>query len=138
VRDWGQLQWARPILDVVFDGTADAVDLQLSALLGDSYVRLQTRLDTASDDFDDASAENLTALRAEAEGLIAALDADIDRLCERLSRGRAAGRSRGQASRQNSVSSGAIWGRERAAASAWAGVIHVPWLADRGPAPVNL
>jgi predicted acylesterase/phospholipase RssA len=91
VRDWGQLQWARPILDVVFDGTADAVDLQLSALLGDDYVRLQTRLDTASDDFDDASAENLKALRAEAEGLIAARDADIDRLCERLSRGRAAG-----------------------------------------------
>ncbi len=28
--DWGQLEWARPILDVVFDGTADAVDIQLT------------------------------------------------------------------------------------------------------------
>jgi patatin-like phospholipase/acyl hydrolase len=84
VRNWGQLQWARPILDVVFDGTADAVDLQLSALLGDGYVRLQTPLDEASDDLDDTSPGNLAALRREAERLIAARDADIDRVCERL------------------------------------------------------
>jgi hypothetical protein len=90
VRDWGQLEWARPILDVVFDGSADAVDLQLSALLPGNYARLQTRLDEASDDLDDASPENLAALRREAERLIAANDAQIDELCERLTRGRAA------------------------------------------------
>jgi patatin-like phospholipase/acyl hydrolase len=56
VRGWGQLEWARPVLDVVFDGTADAVDMQLEALLGSAYVRLQTPLDEASDDLDDASA----------------------------------------------------------------------------------
>jgi len=90
VRDWGQLQWARPILDVVFDGTADAVDLQLGALLPGGYARLQTRLDEASDDLDDASPENLASLRREAERLIAANDAQIDELCARLTRGRAA------------------------------------------------
>ena len=55
----------------MFDGSADAVDTQLQALAGDRYVRLQTRLDEASDDLDDASAENLAALRREAERLIA-------------------------------------------------------------------
>jgi hypothetical protein len=90
VRNWGQLEWARPIIDVVFDGTADAVDLQLAALLPGGYVRLQTRLDEASDDLDDASPENLAALRREAERLIAANDAQIDELCARLTRGRAA------------------------------------------------
>jgi patatin-like phospholipase/acyl hydrolase len=84
VRDWGQLQWARPVLDVVFDGIADAVDLQLGALLGSDYVRLQTPLDEASDDLDDASEENLAALAREAERLIAARDDEIDRVCERL------------------------------------------------------
>jgi uncharacterized protein len=84
VRHWGQLQWARPVLDVVFDGSADAVDLQLSALLGDDYVRLQTPLDEASDDLDDASEANLAALGREAERLIAARDDEIDRVCERL------------------------------------------------------
>jgi uncharacterized protein len=81
VKDWGQLEWARPILDVVFDGGADAVDIQLRALLADRYIRLQTRLEEASDDLDDASPENLAALRREAERLIAERDADIDRLC---------------------------------------------------------
>jgi uncharacterized protein len=89
VRDWGRLEWAQPILDVVFDGTADAVDLQLAALMGAAYVRLQTPLDEASDELDDASAENLAALHREAERLIAARDAEIDRVCELLTRDRA-------------------------------------------------
>jgi patatin-like phospholipase/acyl hydrolase len=86
VRGWGRLEWAEPILDVVFDGSADAVDDQLGRLAGERYVRLQTRLDEASDDLDDASAGNLAALRREAERLIAARDADIDRLCAALTR----------------------------------------------------
>jgi patatin-like phospholipase/acyl hydrolase len=84
VKGWGQLEWARPVIDVVFDGTADAVDFQLRALLGDAYVRLQTPLDEASDALDDASEENLAALRREAARLIAAHDDEIDRVCERL------------------------------------------------------
>jgi predicted acylesterase/phospholipase RssA len=81
VKDWGRLEWAEPILDVVFDGSADAVDAQLGALAGERYLRLQTRLIEASDDLDDASPENLAALRREAERLIAERDADIDRAC---------------------------------------------------------
>lgn len=84
VKNWGRLEWAEPIIDVVFDGSADAVDLQLQALTGDRYVRLQTRLDEASDDLDDASAANLAALRREAERLIAARDAEIERVCALL------------------------------------------------------
>jgi len=86
VRGWGRLEWVRPVLDVVFDGTADAVDLQLDALLGARYVRLQTPLDEASDDLDDVTPENLAALEREAERLIAARDDEIDRLCEVLTR----------------------------------------------------
>jgi uncharacterized protein len=84
VRGWGRLEWARPVLDVVFDGTADAVDLQLRALIGSRYVRLQTPLDEASDELDDATPENLAALEREADRLIAARDDELDRLCERL------------------------------------------------------
>jgi uncharacterized protein len=84
VKDWGKLEWARPVLDVVFDGTADAVDFQLESLLGAGYVRLQTPLDEASDELDDASPENLAALEREAARLIAARDDELDRLCARL------------------------------------------------------
>jgi uncharacterized protein len=84
VKDWGQLEWARPIIDVVFDGGQDAVDLQLRALLPDDYVRLQTELEKASDDLDDASADNLERLAEEAEALIARETETIDEVCERL------------------------------------------------------
>jgi len=84
VKDWGQLEWARPIIDVVFDGGQDAVDLQLRALLPDDYVRLQTELEMASDDLDDASADNLERLAEEAEALIARETETIDEVCERL------------------------------------------------------
>lgn len=83
-RWWGQLQWAQPLLDVVLDGVGDTTDFHLTALLGPRYVRLQTRLDRASDDLDDASPENLDRLREEAEALIAARSDDLDRLCETL------------------------------------------------------
>jgi hypothetical protein len=85
VRDWGLLRWARPILDVVFDGQSDAVDYQLRHLLGDArYVRLQTSLTDANDDLDDASPRNLAALRRHGEALIEQSGAAIDRVLARL------------------------------------------------------
>jgi uncharacterized protein len=80
-RWWGQLEWARPVLDIVFDGVADTTDFVAGTLMGDRYVRLQTELNVASDDLDDASERNLAALRTEAERLIAASDAELDRIC---------------------------------------------------------
>ncbi len=79
VDDWGLVEWARPILDVVFDGVSDAVDYQLRHVLGEErYWRLQVELTRASDDLDDASPENLAELRRHAEELIAERSADLD------------------------------------------------------------
>jgi patatin-like phospholipase/acyl hydrolase len=79
VKDWGLVEWARPILDVVFDGVSDAVDYQLQHALDEGhYWRLQVELDRASDDLDDAGEENLRLLREQAEQLIADRSADID------------------------------------------------------------
>ena len=78
---WGQLEWARPALDMVFDGVADTIEFEAGTLMGDRYVRLQTALNVASDDLDDASRDNLAALRKEAEQLIAASEAELDRVC---------------------------------------------------------
>jgi patatin-like phospholipase/acyl hydrolase len=84
VKNWGRLAWAEPIIDVVFDGSADAVDMQLGRLAPAGYIRLQTELVNASDALDDASADNLAKLRGEAERLIADHDAEIDRACALL------------------------------------------------------
>jgi patatin-like phospholipase/acyl hydrolase len=79
IKDWGILEWARPLLDVVFDGISEAVDYQLRHALGKGrYWRLQVELTLASDDLDDATEENIAGLRAQAEELIAARSADLD------------------------------------------------------------
>ncbi len=83
-RWWGQLEWSRPLLDMVFDGVADTIEFESATLMGDRYVRLQTALNVASDDLDDASERNLAALRSEAEQLIAASGEKLDRACDIL------------------------------------------------------
>ena len=83
-KDWGLLGWGMRVLDVVFDGVSDTVDYQLKTLLGDGYLRLQTELNKASDDMDDAGERNVTDLKLEAEELIADNRAALDGLCARL------------------------------------------------------
>ncbi|MFL5905258.1 MAG: patatin, partial [Solirubrobacteraceae bacterium] len=69
----------QPVLDVVFDGSSDAVDYQLDQVLGrDRLFRFQTALESASDDLDDASGDNLRALRLEGENLVERSSAQLD------------------------------------------------------------
>ena len=74
-KDWGVLEWARPILDVVFDGVADTTDYELRQVLeGGRYFRLQTSLDFGSDALDNASAANMRALVRKGEELVGAAE----------------------------------------------------------------
>jgi patatin-like phospholipase/acyl hydrolase len=89
VKGWGEASWARPILDVVFDGISDTVDFQLRQLLpgvnGDlRYYRFQTELTNASDSMDDVSEENLAALQATGARLVVENQAQLDALCAQL------------------------------------------------------
>jgi patatin-like phospholipase/acyl hydrolase len=85
VKDWGLVEWARPLIDVVFDGSSDAVDYQLRQVLEDGvYLRLQVELSSASDALDDASADNLRKLRRHGEQLVQAHDAEIDAIVAAL------------------------------------------------------
>jgi uncharacterized protein len=85
VKDWGLIEWAKPILDVVFDGMSDVVDYQLEHALEDGrYWRLQIELDLASDDLDDASELNLELLRKHAEELIETRSEDLDEIVAAL------------------------------------------------------
>ncbi len=61
-QEWGALEWAVPIIDVLFDGNSDSVDYIARQLVGDSYFRMQTALLAGLDDLDDTSASNLVAL----------------------------------------------------------------------------
>lgn len=84
VRDWGALEWARPVIDVLLDGQSDTVDFQARQVLEGSYWRIQTELRRASDDLDDASEVNLAALQEEADALVAAEAETLAMLAEAL------------------------------------------------------
>jgi predicted acylesterase/phospholipase RssA len=83
-KDWGLLSWGLHVLDVVFDGVSDTVDHQLQTILGANYLRLQTDLDVAKDDMDDAGRDNIGKLETEARQLIADSEQELAGICEKL------------------------------------------------------
>ena len=84
VRDWGALEWARPIIDILLDGQSDTVDFQARQVLEGSYWRIQTELRRASDHLDNASEENLRALQEEGDALVASEAETLAMLAEAL------------------------------------------------------
>jgi hypothetical protein len=82
--------WAKPILNVVFDGVSDTVDHEMKILFRDSddgdprYYRFQTELNVGSDDMDNATATNLLALKQKAQEVIDLNDTALDKLCQEL------------------------------------------------------
>lgn len=71
VREWGLLEWAGPIIDVLFDGASDTNHYVVQNLLSEaSYLRLQFKLfgvdfpdcGCLNDDMDDASDTNINNL----------------------------------------------------------------------------
>jgi uncharacterized protein len=79
------IEWARPLIDVVFDGVSDATQYQLEQLLPvEDYTRFQTELIGASDSLDNANEINLEHLQDLARKLIDEQTAELDRLAAEL------------------------------------------------------
>lgn len=91
-KDWGVVRWAMPVLEVVFDGVSRTVDYQLRQLLPDGdgrtkrYYRFQSTLDGHDYRMDNASLTNITAMKALANGLIERESANLDKLCDQLTK----------------------------------------------------
>lgn len=90
VRRWGLAGWARRILHMVQDGVSATVDYQLRRLLPPladgtrRYWRFQVRLPEGQDALDNASRDNLRALKLLAEALIRDRAAELERLAQIL------------------------------------------------------
>lgn len=90
VKNWGVAQWARPILDVVFDGVADTVDHQLTHLLKKGadnkvrYYRFQTMVSKETLVFDKTTPDNFKALENLGQKLVQDNDKELDVLCGQL------------------------------------------------------
>jgi len=66
-KDWGMIEWIKPIIDIMMSGNAETVSYQLRKIwettgTPENYIRLEPGLDEANSDMDDASDKNLRAL----------------------------------------------------------------------------
>jgi patatin-like phospholipase/acyl hydrolase len=62
-QEWGALEWARPIADVLFDGSSAAVDYICKKFLNnDNYFRFQVVLDEESSEMDNHKSDNINRL----------------------------------------------------------------------------
>jgi len=85
----GLLGWAKPILDVVFDGVSRATEYQMEQLLPpvldrQRYYRFQTALADAEDDMDNIDPRNLEHLADRAEDLVKEKMAQLCEVCAQL------------------------------------------------------
>jgi patatin-like phospholipase/acyl hydrolase len=85
-KHWGLVQWARPLLGVMMDGSSTAIDYQLDELLGynKDHFRFQALLNGASDSLDDTSPKNIANLRKVADTLIDENAPRLKAVCARL------------------------------------------------------
>jgi hypothetical protein len=92
VKNWGLLQWTKPLLNMVLDGGSEVVAGELERLFEatnkghkTSYYRFQTFLKSELEDIDNAKPENLRQLQTLANILIQEKNQEIDELCSILS-----------------------------------------------------
>jgi patatin-like phospholipase/acyl hydrolase len=85
-KDWGLAGWAPHLIDIIFDGVSDTVDVELDEMLNadgrHDHFRFQTDIDGSEQDIDNTEAENLMALRTLGERL--ATGPAFFELCTRL------------------------------------------------------
>ena len=82
----GMARWAKPVMDVMTDGAADAVLRRLEHMLPeDRYYRFNTCL-RACDKMDDASGADINALKRDARRIVDGREtsAELDALCAKL------------------------------------------------------
>jgi patatin-like phospholipase/acyl hydrolase len=85
IKNWGELKWVQPVINVMMDGVSNATDFQLEQILGaDNYYRIQTTLDIAADEMDDVSTENIRNLELQAESLIETSAKTLSNIRDRL------------------------------------------------------
>jgi patatin-like phospholipase/acyl hydrolase len=89
-KDWGMIGWIKPLINIMMSGVSDVVDYQLreiySAVKAPSqYLRINTKFPiTVNTDMDDASMENLHALKELGTETAQKFDAQLDEFVKYL------------------------------------------------------
>jgi patatin-like phospholipase/acyl hydrolase len=88
-KDWGMVEWIKPVIDIMMSGVSETVDYQLKQIFKavdktDQYVRFEPSLGAANSEMDDASIENLHALKDAGESFAAAEKKKIEAVAKML------------------------------------------------------
>ncbi|WP_341817567.1 patatin-like phospholipase family protein [Wolbachia endosymbiont (group A) of Pherbina coryleti] len=77
----GKIGWIKPLLHVMFASSLDSVNYQLDQVIGDKYIRIQSRLKIASPDMDNITSKNIKSLQEEAKAMIENNQKVIEKFC---------------------------------------------------------
>lgn len=89
-KDWGLVNWVRPLINILMQGVTATVDYQMQQMLPKTaageqrYYRFQAQLVEGSDDMDDVSRTNIRVLKLIAEEMIHQNSAAFDQMCAAL------------------------------------------------------
>lgn len=87
-KNWGVMEWIKPLIDVMMDGNSDTVAYQLQTIMGvlpdSEYFRLQAKLTKDASAMDNVKTSNLRRLKIIASELITEESSKIDRICDAL------------------------------------------------------
>ncbi len=89
VKNWGGLRWVVPLIDIMLSGVAETVGHQLTYIFDAAgvprqYLRVDGELREASPGLDDASPENLRALRQDGTRIAEEFDDALDEFVQLL------------------------------------------------------
>jgi patatin-like phospholipase/acyl hydrolase len=89
VKDWGEMSWLKPIMDMLTSSNSETVDYQMRQLFStvtptNDYIRLNPKLKGVATEIDDASADNIRNLVDFSENFIKENKADLDLIVDKL------------------------------------------------------
>lgn len=88
-KDWGLAQWVKPLVDIMMSGSADTIDFQLKHIfesenVSNQYVRIEPNMGASDVDMDNASKENLQALKLAGENAANTHEKELDFIADQL------------------------------------------------------
>ncbi|MDY6911415.1 MAG: patatin-like phospholipase family protein [Chloroflexota bacterium] len=88
-KDWGAIEWIKPLIDIMMSGVSETVDYQLAQIYDavghpEQYLRINSELASANPEMDDASSENLLALKQDGTRIAEEFDGQLDSFVELL------------------------------------------------------
>ncbi len=89
-KNWGMANWVRPLIDIMMSGVAETVDYQVRQIYDavekpSQYLRVNAPLpESVNHKMDDASEQNMKALRMQGEAVAERFDVELQDFAERL------------------------------------------------------